>query len=141
MPLPYAGQFGGLADGRFSGMRGSFAELVGIDGISTPGILKARQKLTKETDSNAPDELCKVAISLSSSADNSFWFSSESGKVWRRSSAGVWTLVFTTVPTGGGAGCLGAEEFDGYLYWATEDHLHRIPVADIGSASAWTANE
>jgi len=50
----------------------------------------------------------------------------------------------TTVPTSGGAGCSGAEEYNGYIYWATESYLHRIAIADadgqwVNGVQNWNA--
>lgn len=133
----FTGQFGGLSNSKWSGLPGSFYRLVGIDAHSQPGILSVRQKLTKDSGTTV-DELCKVSITASSG--ETFWFSSTSGKIWRRDTSGNWLLVYTTAPAAGGAGCLGAAEYDGYIYWATESRLHRIPIGAIASAADWTAN-
>ena len=122
MPSIFEGIFAGLSDSKFSGLKGSFYRLVGIDGHSTPGILKVRQGLAKDSGATV-DALCKVRIACSDGS--TLWFSSTSGKIWRRTSAGVWSLVHTTTPVAGGTGCLGAIEHDGYIYWATESRLHR----------------
>jgi hypothetical protein len=118
----------GLSDSKWSGVIGSAYRLVGIDIHSTPGLIKVHQKLTKNSGATV-DELCKQRIAVSDGS--TLWFSSESGKIWRES-AGVWTLKHTTVPTDGGAACLGAHEFEHWVYWATESYIHRIHVDDIG---------
>ena len=128
----FAGQFGGLSNSKFSGLRGSFYRLVGIDAQSEPGILKIRQKLAKDSGATVT-ELCKISITASDGS--TLWFSFISGKIWRRTSDGVWTLVHTTAPTSGGAGCSGGKEYDGYIYWATEGFLHRKPVNDLSDWS------
>ena len=135
--LIWNGKFGGLADSKFSGVEGSFAECVGIDGHSTPGVLKVRQKLAKESGATV-DGLVKVAVAVSTG--ESFWFSADSGKIWRRSSAGVWLLVYTTSAAAGEHKCLGAMEYNGYLYWATESRLHRISMSTAHATAAnWTS--
>jgi hypothetical protein len=118
----------GLSDSKWSGVIGSAYRLVGIDIHSTPGLIKVHQKLTKNSGATV-DELCKQRIAVSDGS--TLWFSWESGKIWRES-AGVWTLKHTTVPTDGGAACLGAHEFERWIYWATENYVHRIHVDDIG---------
>lgn len=131
------GKWGGQSDSKWSGIEGSFAEVVGLDGISTPGLLKVRQKLTKESGSTV-DAFVKVKVAVSTG--ESFWFSSTTGKIWRRSSTGTWLLVYTTSPAAGAAGCLGALEYNGFLYWATQSRLHRISMtATISTAAGWTA--
>ncbi len=128
----FQGQFGGLSNSKWSGLRGSFYRLVGIDAHSKPGVLKARQRLVKDS-GTIVDELCKVSITASDGS--TLWFSSTSGKIWRRTLDGVWSLIHTTAPTSGNAGCSGAKEYDGYIYWATESYLHRKPV---GNLSDWS---
>lgn len=117
----------GLSDSKWSGIPGSAYRLVGIDLHSTPGLTKVHQKLTKNSGETV-DELCKQRIQLASGS--TLWFSAESGKVWRETS-GTWTLVHTTVPTSGEAKCLGAAEFEDWVYWATESYMHRIHVDDV----------
>ena len=137
MPFIFNGQYGGLSNSKWSGFKGSFYRLVGIDGNSKPGILKIRQKLEKNSGATVT-ALCRV--SLVASSGETFWFSYTDGKIWRRSTGGTWLLVYTTTPVAGGAGCLGAAEHDGYIYWATESRLHRIPITNIVTAANWTAN-
>lgn len=125
-------QIRGLSDSKFSGIAGSVAAMVGLDIHSTPGLLKVHQKLTKETSGTEPDEFCRVKVACSNGY--SFWFSYTSGKIWARTSAGVWSLAYTTVPAAGSAGCLGAMEYNGYVYWATQSRLHRIVLASADDA-------
>jgi hypothetical protein len=118
---------GGLADSRYLGIANSLYKIVGFDLISEPGIMKVHQKLKKESGTTI-DGLIKNAVVCSNG--ETYLFSSATGKVWRRTSAGVWSLAYTTIPTSGGAGCLGAKEYNGYIYWATQNYLHRIAIAN-----------
>lgn len=127
----------GLSDSKWSGVLGSAFRLVGIDLHSSPGLIKVHQKLAKNSGATV-DELCKHSLAVSDGS--TLWFSAESGKVWRES-AGVWTLKHTTVPTSGEAKCLGAHEFEHWVYWATESYLHRIHVDDIAGDWADFINE
>ena len=132
----YWQQFNGLSDSLFSGIKNSFYKMVGIDIHSQPGALTVNQKLTKHSGTTIT-ALCRVAVSVSDGSK--LWFSYTDGKIWRES-GGTYTLVYTTSPTAGGAGCLGAEEYNGYIYWATQSRLHRIPIANIATAQNWTDN-
>jgi hypothetical protein len=127
----------GLSDSKWSGVVGSVFRLVGIDIHSTPGLIKVRQKLAKDSpdspDANEVGELCKHALPVSDGS--TLWFSAESGKIWRELN-GTWTLKHTTAPTSGEDKCLGAHEFEHWIYWATEDYAHRIHVDDI--AGDWS---
>lgn len=127
---------GGLADSKFSGTKNSFYKLTGFDMHSQPGLLKVAQKLTAET-GTVPSELCRVAVNSSNGAQ--YWFSYTSGKIWERPTTGTWRLVHTTTPAAGTAGCLGAAEYQGYIYWATQSRLHRITVAHADDNN-WAAN-
>lgn len=117
----------GLSDSKWSGIFGSVSDMVGIDIHSTPGLVKVHQKLTKDSGSTV-DEFCRERVSCSNGY--TFWFSSTSGKIWARSSTGTWTLAYTTVAGAGSSACLGAMQFNGYIYWATQSRLHRIAIAD-----------
>ena len=129
MPNLFPNGIQGLSDSRWSGVAGSVAALIGINLHSTPGLIKVHQKLTKNSGATV-DEFCKIAVSVSTGVQ--IWFSSTSGKIWEKDTSDVWTLVYTTAPGAGTAGCSGAKEFDGYIYWATQSRLHRMPVANLG---------
>src|SRR3990167_576046 len=124
----------GLADSKWSGIEHSVTVCRGLDLHSTPGLVKVHQKLTKDSGANV-DAFCRVVVSASTGY--SFWFSYTSGKIWARSSSGTWTLAYTTVPAAGAAGCLGAAEYNGYIYWATQSRLHRVTIA--GADDSWAA--
>lgn len=127
---------GGLAPSKWSGGENTFYKLIGWDLHSTPGLLKVAQKLTKDT-STTITALCRCAVASSNGAQ--YWFSYTDGKIWERTSGGTWRLVHTTTPAAGGAGCLGAAEYQGYIYWATESRLHRIAVSDADD-NDWTTD-
>src|SRR3990167_8832184 len=124
----------GLSDSKWSGIVGSVYASIGLDIHSTPGLLKVHQKLSKNSGSTVT-EFCRLKVSASNGY--SFWFSYTSGKIWARSSAGTWSLAYTTAPAAGGAGCLGAAEYNGFIYWATESRLHRVTIA--GADDSWAA--
>lgn len=120
--------FGGLSYSKWSGPENSLHKLIGFDPHSLPGILQVEQKLTAETNGTEPDEFCREAVNSSNGAQ--YWFSLTSGKIWERTSAGVWRLVHTTTPAAGAAGCLGAVEYQGRIWWFTQSRVHYITVAD-----------
>lgn len=127
----------GLSDSKWSGIEGSADKIVGIDFRTTPGVMQAHQAMAKATGATIT-ELCKVSVAVSDGSV--LWFSSESGKIWRES-AGTYTLVHTTVPTSGSAGCSGANEYDGNVWWATEDYMHKISVSGVGGTWATYAEQ
>lgn len=127
---------GGVSDSKYQGTKNSSFRMVGYDIHSAPGLLKVNQKMTKDS-STTIDEFCKVGIQATNGIR--YWFSSESGDIWQ-DKTGTYTKVYTTVPTSGSAACVGAYEYQGYIYFATEDYLHRIATADADGSSEWTAN-
>ena len=114
---------GGVADSIYLGAKNSVAKLVGWDLHEIPGKLKVAQKMTKDS-ASVVTELCKVVVEASTG--EIFWFSSESGKIWKDGSP--YTLAHTTTPVVGEAKCLGAYEYGGFIYWFTEKRGHRIQV-------------
>lgn len=120
---------GGISDSDFSTTQeNAVAEMVGLDVHSTPGQIKVRQKLTKITAENVPTEFCKAAVVSSNGRD--YWFSSESGKIWENN-AGTWTLKYTAAPKNGAVVALDAMEHDGWVYWSTQNFIHRIKVSKL----------
>ena len=134
MPIIWNGNFRGIGDSKWNSLEGAFYKSVGIDGHSTPGLLKVSQALTKDSGSTV-DALCRVRVAASNGY--TFWFSYTSGKIWARASAGTWTLAYTTVAGAGASGCLGAMEYNGFIYWATQSRLHRVTIA--GADDDWAA--
>ena len=128
---------GGISDSRWSGLSDSLYRMVGVDPHSEPAVLKAEQKLKKDSGSIVT-ELVKYQVV--STNGRTYHFSSESGKIWERTSTGTWSLVHTTTPSVGEAKCLGAIEFNGYIIWATQSKLHRILATNAEGAEEWAAN-
>jgi hypothetical protein len=94
---------------------------------TTPGLLKVAQKMTKISGTTVT-EFCKERI-VATYGNYIYWFSSTTGKIWQQDpTTDTFTLIYTTVPTSGGAGCLGAIMYQGYLYWATQSYLHRVSL-------------
>lgn len=121
--------FSGQADSIYSGPTGSLAEAVGVDLFSTPGVVKAAQSMVKESGAIITD-FCQWKILAS---DGNAYFFGDTGNVYKRTTAGVWSKCYDD-----SAAILGAEEFDGYIYWATATALHRITVALASSEATWT---
>ena len=127
---------GGLADSKWSGLTYSLYKMIGLDPHSAPGILRVAQKMKKDSGTTVT-ELCKARLAASNGC--TYWGSSTSGKIWERTSAGVWSLVYTMTAAAGGVNVLSLYEYSGYIYIATESRLHRIIATSIGSTE-WTAN-
>ena len=116
---------GGIADSDYIGGSNSMADLWGFDIHSESGVSKVNQALTKES-GDIIDDLVLAGVPCSDS--NTYLFGSTTGKIWKRTIAGVYSLVATASPSSGGAGIVGAMEYMGYIYYAMEDKLGRVAV-------------
>ncbi len=124
---------GGLADSKWSGVKNSFYKLTGLDLHSTPGLVQVAPKLSEHSGTTV-DAYCAHAVLLPDGVI--LWFSFTDGKIWKVTTAGVWSLVSTTTAGAGGVGCFGAAYYNGYIYWATEARLHRVAYANYGTWDA-----
>lgn len=122
---------GGLADSIFQGVENSVAALVGFNIHEEPGILKVNQALTKKS-GTLIDDLVKAIVPCSDG--NTYLFGSTNGKIWQRTSAGVYSLLATASPAIGGAGIVSAYEYQGYIYYAMQNRLGRVAV---GAPTNW----
>lgn len=118
---------GGIADSKYQGIANSVADAQGLDLHSEPGIIKVNQKLTKESGTTI-DDLVKTAVVCSDG--NTYLFGSTNGKIWKRTSAGVYSLEVTA-----SAGILDAREYQGYIYYSMQSNLGRVAV---GAPTDWT---
>ncbi len=128
---------GGLSDSKWSGVKFSLYKMTGWNPHQVPGILRVAQKLTKNSGS-VVTEFCKER--LTSTNGRKYWFSAESGKVYMCDLDGTWSVVCTIVPSTGHTPIIGAAEYQGYIYIATQDWIHRIAAVSATSAAEWTAN-
>ena len=125
---------GGIADSEYMGYNNSLASIVGLDLYSELGLNRVNQKLSKISSSTI-DEFVKNTVVASNG--KAYCFSADSGKIWEVDTNLSVSLVHTTTAELGEVKCLGANEFGGYIYWATEKRLHRIPVSGL---SDWSTN-
>lgn len=116
---------GGLSDSILQGQNNSVAEAVGLDIHSEPGVIKVNQALAKESGIFI-DDLIKVMLACSDG--NTYFFGSTTGKIWQRTSAGVYSLLVTAAPAAGGVGILDAWEYQGHIYYTMESRIGRVAV-------------
>jgi len=128
---------GGISDSDYLGLENSVSKMVGFNLHSEPGIMKVNQKFTKVSGTTIT-ELCKHAVYASNG--ESYFFSSESGKIWRIKSDFTVELAYTTVASVGESKCLGADEYNGYIVWYTQNKVHRISLANALVATWTTLN-
>lgn len=116
---------GGIASSKYQGGENSVAQIVGLDIHSEPGIIKVNQKLTKESGTTIDGLVKKI---LPCSDGNTYLFSSGSGKIWKRTAAGVYSLEATNAQ----GAMFDAIEDQGYIYYCSATHVGRWQVG-----SAW----
>jgi len=126
MAKTYSQFFSG--ENRAKSEQNGFYSLTNAEVHEELGILS--NKLDLATESATPNEDC---ISEILSNGDIFLFSTESGKVWKRTAAGVYSLVHTNT-NGSNKGC---KLWQGYLYYATTTKLGRITEALASSESSW----
>ena len=125
---------GGISDSEYIGISNSVYRAVGLDLHSVPGLTKVAQKLTKISASTVTG-LCKRKVVCSNG--ETYFFDADSGKIWRVKADFTVELAYTTVAAAGESKCLGAAEYGGYIFWATQSRLHRIALSDA-LVSTWT---
>lgn len=123
---------GGIADSDYIGTENSVAECVGLDIHSEAGLIKCNQALAKDS-STIVDEFCRARVSCS---NGSTYFFGESGGIFEREVAGTWTDRGTAAPAAGSAKILGAEEYQGYIYYFMQSRVGRIAVPSAGGSWA-----
>jgi len=126
---------GGIADSRYQGIANSMANIVGLDIHSEPGAIKCNQALVKDSGTTVDGPVSKI---LPCTDGNTYFFGKTSGKIWKRTSGGVWSLEATASPAAGSAGILDAYEFEGYIYYSMQSRLGRVAV---GAPTAWAGRD
>jgi hypothetical protein len=125
---------GGVSDSHLRGISGSFAVLSGLDIHSVPGQISVNQAMALES-ALVVTELCKSNACCIDG--NTYFGSSESGKIWKRTSAGVYTLVHTSTK----GNILSMREYQGYLYYSCAGFVGRQTVALAASEASWSSHD
>lgn len=125
---------GGLSSSKYQGAENSAYKLVGLDLHSEPGVIKTHQKLTKESGTTIDDMVLKI---LPCSDGKTYAFGSTNGKIWERTSLGVWSLVATCGLAS--PGIFDAVEDQGYIYYMSAANVGRwqIGTAWSGKTDNW----
>lgn len=122
---------GGKSDFEDRGVQGAFKSGTNLDIRKEVDSLSCQQGLVSETGVTFSGLLIAV---IPSNDGNSYGFSKD-GKIYKRISAGTWSLVYTDSEA-----ITGAEEWYGnngktFLYWATPTKIHR---KEIPGVAGWT---
>lgn len=120
---------GGLADSAYQGLKHSIAAGAGLQLHQEPGIIKINQKLVNDS-GVVIDEFVKSSVACSDGS--TYFFSATSGKIWQRTSLGVYSLAAVNA----NGACLGAGEFDGFIFYATATKLGKWTIG-----TAWSTRD
>jgi len=123
--------FGGISPSPFTGERFSFADFVDLDPFRIPNTLSLAYAPLKAVD------VPEVVKTMQKVGDYIVMFGYESGNVYLYDIANkTLTNVYQLNDAGcnAGKGILGSAVYDGYLYFATQNHMHRIPVDKVSQA-------
>lgn len=121
----------GLADSKYLGVRGSFAKAVGINYRSEPGLIRAQQKLKKDSGSTVED---LIMASVHTSSGHSYHFG-DAGKIYKRTSAGTWSVLATVTSSPKILGA--AEHSDGFVYFTYSNKVGRIQISNDTITESW----
>ncbi|MDD5726293.1 MAG: hypothetical protein PHC53_02675 [Patescibacteria group bacterium] len=134
MPIEFKDiNLGGIADSKDQGLASSVAALVGLDVHSSPGLIKCNQRLIKDSGTTVDDAVSSI---VPCSDGSTYFFGKTNGKIWKRTSGGVWSLETTAAPAAGTVGIMDAKEFDGYIYYSMQSRLGRWQVG-----TAWSTRD
>jgi hypothetical protein len=121
---------GGISDENNKGISGSFKFGYGLDVRGRKDVLTCGQALVKESGVVVTD-LINFIIPCS---DGNAYLFGNSGKIYKRKGT-TYTLEYTDA----NGAIIGANEWNGYLYWACDTEISRIAVADADS-SDWASD-
>lgn len=124
LPQYYKGEGKGLYD------QNGYYATENLDIHSQLGTATCQVSLAQE--STTPNEA--VVAEILSNGD-AFFASTTSGKIWKRSAAGTFTLVHTNTQ---GAN-KGIRAYNGYLYYMTASKLGRTTIANASGESTWAS--
>lgn len=118
--------FTGLSDYEDKGQKGAFKFASGLEVRSKRDSLKAGQGLATDLATSGVMTAPVVAV-VNASDGNSYWGLSN-GRILKRTSAGVWSLVYTDADGSlTGMAEWGNDQGESGIYYATTTKLHRKP--------------
>ena len=118
---------GGIAESLFSGASNSVYKACGLDIHSVPGLIKVNQKMS------SLDDIGFCLANAVGSNGTRYWFN-ETGEIYSELND-VFTkegeITYTDESTD--KKILSACEYNGYVYFTTQDHLHRFVIPAAGA--------
>ncbi len=121
---------GGISDEDNKGIYGSFKFGYGLDIRKRADVLTCNYALVKESSTVVVD---LIRFIVPCTDGNSYGFG-DTGKIYKRKGT-TWTLEYTDA----NGAITGAEEWNGYIYWACSTKISRIAVANA-DGSDWATD-
>lgn len=121
---------GGISDFEDKGIEGAYKFGSGLDPRKDTDSLSCQQVLVDDLASGTMDDLCRFIVPAS---DGNSYFFLDNGKIYKRVSAGTYSLVAIDASASGDGGVMGACEWyndqgDTFLYWASGTRLNRKQI-------------
>lgn len=117
---------GGISDYEDKGLKGAFKFGSGLNIRRKRDTLYAQQALKDDLASGTLNG--RVRFIITATDGNSYWFLS-SGKIYKRTSAGTWSLVYTDSEAITGAFEWTNSSGNTGIYWTTPTKIHRHAIA------------
>ncbi len=125
---------GGVANSDIQGSENSVSECVNLDIHNKVGFIRLNHRMTKISTETLDVDIYFI---VSASNGKKYFFGKTTGKIYEYDGT-TFTLKYTDLH----ANLYGAIQFNGYVYWATQSYLQRIPVANLSDTwSSYIENE
>lgn len=118
--------FNGIGKSKYDNNR--FDDLEGVDIHSEPGSVQSSVTFAKESG----ETVTEACLSAVVPTGDTYFASKSSGKIWKRTSGGSYSLAHTNT---NGSGHLGIRYHDGNLYYAENEKLGKFDLS-----STWSDN-
>lgn len=116
---------GGISESRILAERDeAMFKMLGVNVHGKVGLLKNSRRLVN-TGSTVIDNFVLSQVACSNGIN--YAFSGGSGKIWEWD-GDEWVLKYTASSETGDSNILGAFEYDGFIYFATQNYLYRMPI-------------
>ena len=124
---------GGIANSDYQGSENSVAECVNLDIHSKVGVVRLNHKMSKISDVSMDNDVYTI---VSCSNGKRYFFGKVTGKIYEYDGTS-----FTLRDTDTHGGIMDSSEYQGYIYWATKDYLHRVAIANVATWNLSKNNE
>jgi hypothetical protein len=123
---------GGQSPETNRGPAGSFKNAYSVDIRKDDDTLSCGQRMIKESSTTVVDLVMYMVVC----SDAKTYAFGDAGKIYQRTSAGVWSLLTTDAD----GAIKGAAEWNSKIYWATDTKLKSTPISSVNFAAPTTVS-